>query len=204
MDISSLKTGDIILITDETTGIFNNFLNLIKYFTHSNITHIAIVLQDPSFLEKHLKGTYIWESGIEGTPDPQDNKIKLGVQVTEINQFLKNYNNGRFFVRRLENNKVFTEEKLKEIHNTVYDIPYDINILDWIYAFFRKDKNPQKVSKFWCSAFIGYIFVKCGVLKETCDWSILFPNDFSLSGEKLDYKTQNKLKLKEIELKITK
>lgn len=202
MDISSLKTGDIILITDESNGFFNNFLNLIKYFTHSNITHIAIVLKDPSFLEKPLKGTYIWESGFEGTPDPQDNKIKLGVQVTEINQFLKNYNNGRFFVRRLENNKVFTEEKLKEIHNKVYDVPYDIDIFDWIYAFFRKDNNPQKVTRFWCSAFVGYIFVKCGVLKETCDWSILYPNDFSLSGEKLDYKSNNKLKLKEIELKI--
>ena len=202
MDISSLKTGDIILITDETTGIFNNFLNLIKYFTHSNITHIGIVLKDPTFLEKPLKGIYIWESGFEGTPDPQDNKIKLGVQVTEITQFLKNFNNARFFVRRLENNKVFTEEKLKEIHSKVYDVPYDINVFDWIYAFFRKDNNPQKISRFWCSAFIGYIFVQCNILKETCDWSILCPNDFSLSGEKLDYKSNNKLKLKEIELKI--
>ena len=202
MDINNLETGDIILVTDNCKGIFNSFLNMIKYFTHSNYTHIVFVVKDPAFLEKPLKGIFVWESGYEGTPDPQDNKIKLGVQLVEINQFKNNYESAKFVVRKLQDNTNFTNEKLKEIHNKVYKKPYDINILDWIFAFFRKDLNPQKTSRFWCSAFVGYIFTKCNILKEDSDWSILTPNDFSLSGENLDYNGDNKLKENETKLNI--
>jgi hypothetical protein len=202
MNVNELETGDIILVTDSSTGIFNYFLNMIKYATHSNYTHIALIVKDPHFLNKPLKGVYLWESSFEGTPDPQDDKIKLGVQLTEINEFKKNYGNSSFFIRKLKNKSVFTNEKLKEIHSVAYDKPYDINILDWIYALFRKDKQPQKTSRFWCSAFVGYIFVKCNILKEDTDWSIMYPNDFSLSGENLNYKSDNKLIENEIKLNL--
>ena len=46
-----------------------------------------MVLKDPAFIHPNLKGYYgIWESGREGKPDPQDNKIKLGVQITPFHQ----------------------------------------------------------------------------------------------------------------------
>ena len=202
MNIDNLQTGDIVLVTDKCNGIFNYFLNMIKYATHSNYTHIAFIVRDPSFLDKPLKGVYLWESGFEGTPDPQDGKIKLGVQLTEMHQFKKNYNGANFYVRKLKDNNVFPDEKLKEIHNNVYDKPYDINVLDWIYAFFRKDNQPQKISRFWCSAFVGYIFTKCNILNEDTDWSIMYPNDFSLSGENLNYKGENKLIETETELNL--
>ena len=56
---------------------------------------------------------------------------------------------------------------------------------DW--ALFRKDGEPQKTDRFWCSALIGYIYTKCGILKADTDWSILRPSDFSLDGELLNF-----------------
>lgn len=202
MNVEELQTGDILLIADNTTGIFNYFLNMIKYATHSNYTHVAFIVRDPQFLDKPLKGVYLWESGFEGTPDPQDGKIKLGVQLTEIHEFKKNYIGAKYFVRKPKYYNKFTNEKLKEIHETVYDVPYDINVMDWIYAFFRKDKQPQKTSRLWCSALVGYILTKCGMLKEDTDWSIMYPSDFSLSNEKLNYKGNNMLLKTESELEI--
>ena len=38
-----------------------------------------------------LKGYYVWESGWEGTPDPQDGKVKFGVQITPFEEIFQNY-----------------------------------------------------------------------------------------------------------------
>ena len=68
------------------------------------------------------------------------------------------------------------------MHEKVYNMPYDINIIDWILAFFRKDLKPQKINRFWCSAFVGYVLINCCVLKDETDWSIMYPCDFALDG----------------------
>ena len=64
---------------------------------------------------------------------------------------------------------------------------------DWIQALFRKDNNPQKTNRFWCSALVAYIYTKCGVLNENTDWSIVRPSDFSLMGENLKFNKNYKL-----------
>ena len=86
-------------------------------------------------------GVFVWESSWEGEPDPQDGKVKLGVQVTSLEQVLKS-NGGTAFIRKLEcsqglYDKTFTEENLLKIHDIIYDKPYDLNPLDWISALFR-------------------------------------------------------------------
>ena len=53
-------------------GTGNWLSSLVKWGTHSNYTHVAMVLKDPTFLHPHLKGAYVWESSWEGLPDPQD------------------------------------------------------------------------------------------------------------------------------------
>ena len=88
---------------------------------------------------------------------------------------------------------LFTKQKLESIHNVVYDKPYDIVPKDWIEAFFKRDSQPQKTSRFWCAALVGYIYTQIGILKPETDWSILTPNDFSLSGENLEFKSGNVL-----------
>ena len=64
---------------------------------------------------------------------------------------------------------------------------------DWIEALFNYDDTPQKTDRFWCSALVGYIYTKLGILKSDTDWSVLSPCDFSLDGEKLNYTGISKL-----------
>lgn len=200
-----LQTGDLLLfVSDSSNWFFRPFTKMISWGTHSNYTHIAMVLRDPIFSDiPPLKGLYVWESSWEGKSDPQDGKIKLGVQITPLQEILDAYKDkGHVFVRKLKRNlyhscptcgntvdNLFTKEKLQEIHNIVYDKPYDIVPKDWVEAFFHKDDAPQKTSRFWCAALVGYIYTKVGILQPSTDWSILTPNDFSLSGENLQFVT---------------
>lgn len=202
MNIDDLQTGDIILVNDYQPGLFGMFLSMIRYGTHSDYVHVGMIVKDPTFLENPLKGIYLWESGYEGSPDPQDGKIKLGVQLTSIQTIKQNYQDARFFVRRLQDNSIFTDNVLKKIHEKVYNVPYDINPLDWVLALFKRDVTPQKLTRFWCSAFVGYILTRCGVLNRNTDWSILYPSDFALDGENLVYTDKNKNKLLSSEYKL--
>ena len=124
-----LKTGDILLFDYEAGGIFGLFTRLIQYFTKSKFSHVAMVLKDPSFIHPSLKGYYIWESSWEGKPDPQDGKIKLGVQITPFDEIYEHYKEKKssIYVRRVNcNPELFNDSKLKEIHDVVYNKPYDI------------------------------------------------------------------------------
>ena len=186
--MENLKTGDIILFCGRSDGWIQYFSDLIKYATHSNYSHVGMIVKDPDFISPGLKGTFVWESGWEGIPDPQDGIVKLGVQLTPLNEMLKTYEGSKVIVRKLNcPDNLFTKSKLKQIHDVVYLRPYDINPYDWIQAFFRSDINPRKTDRFWCSALVGYIYTECGILNANTDWSILRPSDFSLDGEDLNY-----------------
>ena len=198
LDDLNLKTGDLLLFSETSNiSLFNLFLNMIKYGTKSEYVHIAMVIVDPTFIHPSLKGTYVWESSWEGKPDPQDGKTKLGVQITPINEIIDAYKvNGHVFLRRVSCEKYdecFSNDNLEAIHKVVYNRPYDIVPKDWFHALTGKDPNPQKTDRFWCSALIGYIYTKCGILNEDTDWSIMRPSDFAIDGEHLDLNPGNSL-----------
>jgi hypothetical protein len=198
LDDLNLKTGDLLLFSETSNiSLFNLFLNMIKYGTKSEYVHIAMVLVDPTFIHPSLKGTYVWESSWEGKPDPQDGKTKLGVQITPINEIIDAYkDHGHVFLRRVSCEKYdecFSNDNLEAIHKVVYNRPYDIVPKDWFHALTCKDPNPQKTDRFWCSALVGYIYTKCGILNEDTDWSIMRPSDFAIDGERLSLNTGNSL-----------
>ena len=200
MNLTDLKTGDLILCVNQNkSGLFGAFTSMIKWGTHSNYTHTGVILKDPSFIHPSLKGLYVWESSDENNPDPQDGKLKIGVQITPLLELINDYkNNGHIFYRSIQcPNTCFSNENLKAVHDIVYDKPYDINPFDWIEAFIQKDSNPQKIDRFWCSALVGYIYTKCGLLQKDTDWSIMRPNDLSLSGENLKWNENCSLKKEE-------
>lgn len=209
INLDDLKTGDIILFNNnQSSGIFGFIASLIKYGSHSNYTHIGMILKDPTYIHKSLKGTYVWESGWEGTPDPQDGKVKMGVQITPIHEMLDSYkkNGGVVLIRKIETelskddpNYPFRPEKLKEIHDLVYDKPYDLNPFDWVDEMLGIAPNKHS-DRFWCSAFVGYVYVKAGILDPITDWTKLAPSDFAIDAEKLDYEGKNKLENCEIRL----
>ena len=183
MEQVNLKTGDILLFDN---GRCNPISMLIKYFTSSNITHVAMVLKDPDFIDPPLKGYYVWESNYEGEPDPQDNEVKFGVQITPLDEICDKYKgkNSSISVRQINcPEKLLSSEILKEVHSVVYDKKYDFYLKDLIDAIQRKDRDPQKKDRFWCSALLGYIYTNCGILNKETDWSILRPSDFTSEGQ---------------------
>ena len=188
MNQHDLKTGDLLFFDNEGCGCMSLCSCLIKKCTRSNITHIAMVVKDPDFLDPPpkgsgpLQGLYVWESNWEGTPDPQDGKIKLGVQITPLQEICESYmnSNSPMYVRRINcDPSYFSTPILREIHKVVHNKMYDIIPLDWIKAIVREDANPQKTDRFWCSALVGYIYTECSILPSYTDWSILRPSDFA-------------------------
>jgi hypothetical protein len=188
-----MKTGDLILFNGNEGGFWKIFASALRWGTHSNYTHVAVILKDPAFLHPNLKGTYVWESSWEGKPDPQDGKIKLGVQITPLHEILETYKStgGTALLREVKCSAAhFSEENLKRVHDVVYRKPYDIVPLDWVEGLVQKDPNPQKTSRFWCSALVGYIYTQCGLLETDTNWSILRPSDFSMNAQNLKFKTE--------------
>ena len=97
-----------------------------------------MVLKDPDFISPTLKGLYVWESNWHGTEDPQDGRVKLGVQITPLEQFLESYTgSSRVFYKKINYTKqdIFASGKLRGIHGMVYEKPYDIIPKDWVEAW---------------------------------------------------------------------
>ena len=187
MDSLNLNTGDLILFSSNNSGMFAIFDKLIKLFTNSDYNHIGMVLKDPIYIDPKLKGYYLYESSWEGTPDPADGKIKLGVQITPLEEAFKN-NPGHAYLRKLvppseaEYNETFSPENFEKVYKKTNAKPYDLNPVDWIEAFFRIDPTFKfgKDKRFFCSALVGYIYQQLGVLQENTDWSIMRPSDISI------------------------
>ena len=174
-----LKTGDVLLCNYTGGGPLGWFASAIKRFTESEFSHCAVVLKNPTFLPLP-NGLYVWESSYDGKPDPQDDRVKLGVKVTPYAEFHKEYTtNSQLFVKKLYTEQEITQEALKDIHTVVYNKPYDIVPKDWYQAYKREDSSPQKTSRFWCSAFVGYVYTKLGFYPPSTDWSMLRPSDIA-------------------------
>ena len=194
----TLKTGDLLLCDDLQYGSWGLFSWVIKFITKSDFSHVGMIVKDPEFTETPLKGTFVWTSGISNVPDPEDKQTKFGVQFIPFDHFIQTYG-GKIFLRRIhfqdpeEYNTIFNTNNLKQIHQVVYDKPYDVIITDWIEAFCKKDPKPQKTSRFFCSALIGYIYTKLTLLDQNTDWSILYPNFFSSENKTLSLQSNSSL-----------
>lgn len=136
----NLKTGDIILCDDLSYGDWGLLSWFIKFMSKSDFSHIGMIVKDPDFIDPPLKGTYIWMSGTSNVPDSEDNTIKFGVQFVPYDEYVTTYG-GKLYIRKLhcwKYDELFTTERLKKIHQVVYDKPYDLVITDWIEAYCKK------------------------------------------------------------------
>ena len=57
--MDKLKTGDLLLFNYQAHGPMGWFTKMIKWGSHSDYTHTAMVLKDPTFIHPSLKGTYV-------------------------------------------------------------------------------------------------------------------------------------------------
>lgn len=160
------------------------FSRIIEYFTNSPYSHVGLILKSPTYISPKLTGTYLWESGEEIV----DNKIKLGVQLTEWDNLFKNYD-GRIWMRKLMPNLDIdvNKEKIVEIYNNTINKPYDLDIFDFICADLQLDiGNCRKTDKFFCSALCGYIYEKMGIIENNVKWDLLEPKMFAGNELKLN------------------
>ena len=174
-----METGDIILYK-EPNGYSNWWLvdKLISKFTGSPWVHVGVVLRDPEWLG--LKGLYLWESGWTNIPDSVDKVRKFGVQVVPMNDRIVK---GSTYHRKYLGPPL-DGQALNDVYSEVVNKPYDVDPIDWVEAFIGYDFDPQNNSRFWCSALVGCILTKAGVMEEDTDWSVLSPKDLSRSALK--------------------
>jgi hypothetical protein len=197
---NDVKTGDLVLCDDLDYGSWGLFSWFIKFMMKSDFSHIGMIVKDPEFTDPPLKGTYVWMSGTSNVPDAEDGKQKFGVQFVPYDEFVSTYG-GKLYIRKLHSvryDELFIVERLKKIHQVVFDKPYDTVLSDWIEMYCKKDLYPQKTSRFVCSALVGYIYTQVGLLPEDTDWSMLYPNFFSSENPNLRLRHDARLSPEEL------
>lgn len=199
VDLDALNTGDIILFSDKKFW----FSRLVEYFTSSDWSHVGVVLRDPTYIREDLKGLYLWESGAEDYVDAEDNKLKFGVQINSLEKKLEEGYNGMIVYRKLTANIENLETKIKIIHDSTYNKPYDLNLADlavttanmtsletdnsWKNLFWNWFKpSHRKVDSFFCSALVGYIYTQLGLLPHNVQWTRCNPKFFSCENDSLE------------------
>ena len=198
--LPEFNTGDIILYN--TTKHW--YSRLIERFTHSDYSHVSIVLHRPTWLDESLckEEYYVLESGKETFPDAVSGDFKFGVQVCPLSKVWAEYMNGDYghlYVRRIRfssddanaaaDGKRAMMEGIKTAYSKTKSCPYDLNPIDWIKCYFDESKTleqidesgqrVQKTTSFWCSALLSFILVAGGFLDKTVPWTVITPYDFS-------------------------
>ena len=176
---NTLNTGDLIFFCDERYW----YNRLIDWATNSDYCHIGMILRDPVLYDKSYKGLYIIHSTSPELLDIEDHKYKMGVQITKFEDTIQNYE--ACYIRQLDTNR--NDEfynNLKEAYRLVHDVPYDFSPKNWLVSGFYHlgiwdYKVKRHTNAFWCSALVGYLYVKLGLLSGKFDWSNRAPCDFS-------------------------
>lgn len=184
--MNELKTGDLILFTNEYKGAYKILNCFNKSIINTEYTHVGMVLKDPTFISPNLKGLYLWHSDLRET-DLEEQQIKFGVKINPLIEECRNRKT-KIFVRKIicNNNDIFNQEKLQEINNTINEKPYEVIPPEWLGHIFEMDKD-KKPNHSWTSALIGYIYIQCGILDASTEWGQLKPSDFTLGNKDLKY-----------------
>jgi len=174
MNINELQTGDILLCSGTDC-----ISRAIEYFTGSKISHVAMVLRNPHYINKSLDEFCVLQSTINNNLDLDDKIKKSGVQIISLELLLTEYKT--IYVRRLIiDKKVNFNNNIKDIYFSVKNKPYDTNLIDWLKADLNiHSGNEKKVDSFWCSALLTYFYIKLGYLYKYTDWTIVKPSQFS-------------------------
>jgi hypothetical protein len=183
-ELHHFQTGDIVLFSYGGNSCLDN---LIKAFTRSTLTHVGMIIHNPSW-RPELQGYYLLQSTRDvGLNDAEDNENKFGVQLTKLEDAL-NYN-GKIYWRHIivERNEEFYK-KLSEAHSKVHNRPYDTNLVDWIKAGLKIDVgDTHKLKTFWCSALVTFILVELNLLDKETEWTLISPADLSSKSETLKF-----------------
>lgn len=177
MNVNDFQTGDVVLFED-TSGYW--FSSWVKWLTNSCYSHVAVVLKNPTYINRDLTYMCMLESGFESFPDAENHVCKGGVQIIQLDEKIRTYP-GHVWIRKLES--VIPPEKLDAeiaaLHSTFHDKPYDWNPVDLLKAVLQiKDGQDQRTNSFFCSALVAYVYTKIGLLKSSELWDLNTPKMF--------------------------
>jgi len=196
------NTGDLILFSG------SSILDLaVRYCSKSSYSHCGIILNSPVYIDPKLVGIYFIESTLSEIPDVEDGKIKFGVTLHLLSDILSEHAaaGDKAFLRKVSGIDVKSDsiiEKIKTVYNSTQNIPYDIDVTEWLIAkdavdapdidsflnhhFLPKDET-QRTASMWCSEFAGFFYTSVGVLDPNTPWGLLAPKHFSQATEDLDF-----------------
>ena len=180
IDYDKFNTGDILMFSGKS--IIPSWF--IETFTDSIFSHTGIVLRNPQFCDRKLEGLYILQSlSACKEPDAESGTYKFGVQITELKSMIKNYD-GAVYWRKLctsRNEKFY--DTLKNIHDNIHNKPYDLDVCDWVKAYFNIHIGDEQLnSRYICSALVSYIYDCWEFLPKDTPWTIVRPVDVALAS----------------------
>lgn len=179
--LNELNTGDIVLFKGKSI-----LSKTLEYFGKSAYSHVGIILKNPKFLNEELDdGYYILESTFDGVPDSENHNIKVGVQIHDFENTLRESPENSVYIRKVHckrDDKFY--ETFSEIHKKIHNTPYDLRLKDWCDALIDLDYPLTKITsendtnQFWCSAMVSYVLNRLGII-DNLPFSIIAPRDFS-------------------------
>lgn len=189
--MDKLETGDLLIFKRKNENMFN-VMGIVDYFSDNEIVHIGFVLRDPVWLNPSLKGTFVWESSWDSTPDPQEVGMRISTQITSLLDSRNRFPDCEIYVKKIKTPSPFffkgLDKKFEKIHNRLFENPYSIIPNDWLRLSLGNSKeNDMKYSKYWCSGLVAYIMRELGILYYSFDWSKVKPDDFSIESKKLKF-----------------
>ncbi len=180
--IKNCETGDLLLFN--STAFYSRFIELLS---GSKYSHVAYLIKNPTWLHPDLSGIYIFESGAEQSIDALSNNKIFGVQLTPIEEIIKEYksatNGYLYYVQNKFDRTEQYYDKLKKVILQTDTKKYDFNPLDWIKAEFNINIGERKINKFFCSALIGYIMEETEQLDKKIDWTCIAPRRYSVKSK---------------------
>ena len=187
------QTGDIMLFHG-TKSCLDKLLECVIPSKYSH-TAMVIVLPNPAFPNTLLEdGVYILESTKSEKPDVEDHEMKLGVQMTRMEDALNEEGQVAYHRKINCERDAHFYRRLADAHNMVHNVPYDLNIVDWINAanlsWFHKMCccsccKRQREDRFWCSALVAYVLVQLGLLRKETPWTLISPRDLGTNHKSI-------------------
>lgn len=169
------QTGDILLFQSNFTGIFGWWAYIVSIVTRSKWTHVAMIIDSPTYVDPSYEGLHVIESGSEPWSS------ELGTIVSPIAKVVDDGTHSLVAVRRVFHGISDIDTRMAVAYAAVKGKPYDTSILDLAGNEFRLPElvSGRKLDAFVCSTLVGYLYTAIGLLKEDTLWFYLQPWHFS-------------------------
>ena len=181
MENTHLETGDILLFQSNFSGIFGWWGWIVSTVTRSKWTHVALILNSPTYIDPSYTGVHVLESGWE-TWDTH-----IGTLINPIEKILNDPTHKVVALRRLQQNISDLDGKMSTVYTTVKDKTYDMNIIELIGNELKSPllADGRELDKFVCSSLVGYVYTALGLLDRETQWFYMQPWHFSEQNPKL-------------------